>query len=458
MSMTVTATASGNTASGGLLTVKVLTGASGSVGAVANSSTALEKSVTPTASGSWVYFACGDSDLSQNLAASAASTFSKNALVTGESITEATGRSTSTTTSGTAVTVGATNTPGLGSFAAAEILAAAGHTLAEDASSPAAVQLSSTAGTTASFTPPSGAVLVVQVVMNNGKTGVTTVAVTDSAGSTYTLGELENASTHPAAGIWVVSLAEVVTSTGSSRLPKPGIAATAAEAIPGSGSARLPKPGPHAAAAEVFRSAGSARLPKPGPHVTAAEVYPLAGGVRLPKPGPHATATAFENAGFVALTKPGPHGAGAVSATGPAAVTVPKPGPHAALLERIPAAGSARLPKMGAAAQAFEGDNLTGGVRLPKPGPHAAGVNAEQARASVRIPKPGPHATALESFPLHGGLVLRKFTLSGTAGQQPAGLGGVRMPKMAAAGRSRLIIRFTWNAPDKLSRTGGVMQ
>lgn len=68
-------------------------------------------------------------------------------------------------------------------------------TIAEDASSPAAIHTSTKTGTTASFTPPAGALIVVMVACDGNANQTTSLAVTDSGSHTWTTLKLQNTST-----------------------------------------------------------------------------------------------------------------------------------------------------------------------------------------------------------------------------------------------------------------------
>jgi len=192
MTRTVTATASGSGSQNGmLLTVKVLDGAAAvQNGAVADSDTFTvpELSIDPDATGSWVYGAVIQGASDTTFTAAATTTFSSNVADATHGAAYGSFRTTSTTTSGTPVTVGATapTVPsGEGNIAVAEILTAG--TLSEDSSSPASV--STTAAkteTTAAFAPPAGTLLLAQVVANYSGSGAVAMSVSDSGGLTWT--------------------------------------------------------------------------------------------------------------------------------------------------------------------------------------------------------------------------------------------------------------------------------
>jgi hypothetical protein len=194
MSLTVTAAQSGTGAFDGMaLTVRVVTGQAASpIGATASSGTvtAPELPITPAATGSYVYGAVYNANVSTAFTAATGTTFSQNTSDTGDGVAYGTFRLTATTTSGAPVSVGATapaETAGLLSIALLEIKAGTG--LAEDSSSPAAVDTTTAETlTTASFSPPAGSILVAQVVANCTGDGTNSMAVTvsDSSGLTWT--------------------------------------------------------------------------------------------------------------------------------------------------------------------------------------------------------------------------------------------------------------------------------
>src|SRR5258707_6186903 len=181
--MQATATAGGSVQNGIALTVKVLTSASASQpGAVAGvAGTTPSQAITPSGTGSWVYGA--NLGLAGTYTANAATTPYLYDVAPGDGLEHVHMRTSATTTSGTPVTVGGTATANSISVALAELLSAG--TLAEDASSPANVSISSAVTiATAAFTPPAGAVLVAMVTANGGG-GVVTMALTDTSGLGY---------------------------------------------------------------------------------------------------------------------------------------------------------------------------------------------------------------------------------------------------------------------------------
>ena len=205
MSFTVTATEGGTTANGIALTVKVLTGAARvQSGQTASSTTANppQLAITPNASGSWVYGAESVNGAG-TYTANGSTTFSQN-VNAGTPL--GTFRSTATTTAATPVTLGGSAPADAADIALLEILAAAGLTLAEDASSPAGVNTSSAITiATASFSPPRGSLLVAQVATN--ATGSGTVTMTVSGGPlTWTEVIKANSATTAYAGVWTAYL------------------------------------------------------------------------------------------------------------------------------------------------------------------------------------------------------------------------------------------------------------
>ena len=194
MALTVTATASGPYAEQGIaLTVKVVTGAAasqpGTTAADDTTVTTAELSITPAATGSWVYGAAINGAAATGFTAAAGTVLSANVPDTANTVTYATFRTTGTTVSGTPVTAGASapsETAGFIGVALAEILASG--TLAEDASSPAPVSSSAAVTvTTASFAPPGGCLLVAMVASNTTGAGDLTLGVSDTDGLSWAL-------------------------------------------------------------------------------------------------------------------------------------------------------------------------------------------------------------------------------------------------------------------------------
>lgn len=212
--MAVTATQQGVTAAGMNMTLRVLTGASGSAGATATGggSSPTAVTVTPTADGSVVYgslFA-----FNATPAANAASFLIQHQDGPAE---YAQFRSLDTTTAATPVTVGLSTNFSIG-IAAAEVLAAGGQDIAEDVSSPVPTLYDNgvTALTTAPFAPPPGSVLMLAVTAvgsESAGSGVTTLAITDTSGLglTWTQAVAENASGNGYTGIWLATVPGLTT-------------------------------------------------------------------------------------------------------------------------------------------------------------------------------------------------------------------------------------------------------
>jgi hypothetical protein len=207
MSFTVTASEALHPANGMAMVLKVLTGAAatqpGATAATSPASTA-SQAITPTGTGSWVYGAA----LGTNTTLTAASGTTFFQQITQNSLRYIQLRSTSTTTSGTPVTLGASSaTTGL-DIALCEIPAASGQTLGEDASSPPGVFVSNAQSlATASFNPPAGTLLVL-TLSANGIAGAETCTVADSSGLSLTWTERikADASGDGYAGVWTARM------------------------------------------------------------------------------------------------------------------------------------------------------------------------------------------------------------------------------------------------------------
>ena len=214
MALTATATASGaGSATGLALALRVVNNASLTQnGATATSeSTAVPQlSITPHASGNWVYGAVvtqsgtAYSSLDANTTSLATANLSTGSINSGSyRSTSVTG--TSATTYGWAAPT-STNTW----ISAAEIVAAG--TLAEDASTPATlVTTTAKTLTTASFTPPGTSVLVACVSANWSGSGAFTIAMTDTSGGAYTWRRLVTTASESLATVWVGIPASVPT-------------------------------------------------------------------------------------------------------------------------------------------------------------------------------------------------------------------------------------------------------
>jgi len=186
ITVTATQTGAGGTFNGMALTVRVLTGQAASpIGATASSGTVAtpELAITPSGTGSWVYGAVANFNGSSGQTAASGTTFSQNVGDTTNGGNYGTFRSTSTTTSGTPVTLGATAPTGAGNIGIALLEILKGTGLAEDASSPAGVSTTSAITvTTASFTPPPGSLLVAKVASDSDGTANMTMTVSDTSG------------------------------------------------------------------------------------------------------------------------------------------------------------------------------------------------------------------------------------------------------------------------------------
>jgi hypothetical protein len=202
MTGTVTATEGGSTTNGISLQVKVITGQNASPIGIQQSATSATPSLSTGAgvtTGSWVY---GSLIGLATITANGSTTFQSDHSSGGLQYVAM--RTTSTMTGGTPVTVGGTGGTGI-SIVLQEILAGAG--LAEDASSPAPVFANTLTVTTASFTPPAGAVLVA-MVSSNGAAGVTTMTVSDTGlGLTWTEQVRQNGAGNGYTGIWTAPVA-----------------------------------------------------------------------------------------------------------------------------------------------------------------------------------------------------------------------------------------------------------
>lgn len=205
---TVTAyqSSAGGASAGEYLMVRVLTGASGAQPGAAATASALSVSVTPQASGSWVYGSL--LAVSGSVTAESGTTIEdSSAEESSDGLAHVPVRTTGTTTEGTPVTIGASSGGAHISIAAAEILASG--TLAEDPSSPAGVYALGEdfpyPATTAAFTPPDGSLLVAVVSANGSPGQVNPMIVSDTSGLGLSWTEVVKADALGAgyAGIWV---------------------------------------------------------------------------------------------------------------------------------------------------------------------------------------------------------------------------------------------------------------
>jgi hypothetical protein len=209
MSFTVTATESAAKANGMAMAIRVLTGAAASqpgatAGATGAGASTASQAITPSGTGSLIYGAIlgGNTTLT---ALSASTPFLQQ--LTQNSLRYVQLRSTSTTISGTPVTVGASSaTTGIG-IAVCEILAAPGQTLVEDASAPAVASSNLQLLTSAAFTPPAGALLVL-MLSTNGISGAAASLISDTSGLSLTWTERikEDGSGDGYAGVWTAQM------------------------------------------------------------------------------------------------------------------------------------------------------------------------------------------------------------------------------------------------------------
>ena len=214
MSFTVTAAQGGTTANKMAVVVKVVTGAALSQPGATFAAAALSDSVTPQASGSQIYGALtGTGAGASPTAEPACSPFLQSVAGTNR---YAQFHLAATTTEGMPVLVG--SSAGIAvAIAGAEILAAG--TLAEDPSAPAnSGVVTGTSVTTAAFTPPEGALLVVMVSSLAGS-GVQTMSLSDTSGLGLTWTELAkfNASTAGYNGVWAAQVPSSPTTAPASQ-------------------------------------------------------------------------------------------------------------------------------------------------------------------------------------------------------------------------------------------------
>lgn len=274
MAVTVTATPTGG--AGNLLRVLVLTGATAAGGASVGpaGSTGGSTSLTPNGSNSYVVWS-GDNEGSNG----AYSAISNNAILDNVATTGGTrmgtGNYTGTVTAGTPITVGATAASSPATESVYEILASGGVTPTLDASSPAVVSHTSgtTACTTASFSPPAGAVIV---AICTGGGFVTSWAVTDTGGGYTWTKRIDNGNGQ------VIYTATVPASGANVNLTTPNLALAAPLLTPGaSANVNLTTPNLALAAPLVTPAGGSAgvnvNLTTPNLALAAPVLAPTAG-------------------------------------------------------------------------------------------------------------------------------------------------------------------------------------
>lgn len=203
MSLTVTATGAGAVSSGILLRVRVLDNAALPSTLVTANATAEKVAITPAATGSLVYSVMTEKG---GLAPSAAAGNTLiDGTVDGSLIDHGTFVSTATTTAGVPFTAGGTGSgPTGGSMCVAALeVQKFGGAIATNASSPAVAAANATTVTTAAFSPPPGAKLILAMV-SAGATGAGVPAMTlsDSYGLTWTQAVQANANAFSLSGIW----------------------------------------------------------------------------------------------------------------------------------------------------------------------------------------------------------------------------------------------------------------
>ena len=220
---TVTATQGGSPANGMALRVFVLTQAAATQnGAAVNNlflnATSFTLSITTTQTGSRVYGA--SAVFPQNTVTAAAATTVVDNVADGTNNAQyVTFKATSLTGTPGATTLGFTSATASGPFAMFEVKTAG--TLTEDASGPAVASTTAAQSvTTASFTPPAGALLVALVAADGG-TGQETMALSDTSGLGLAWVEQSksNITSGDYAGVWT---AQLPAGGGIAQPPQPG--------------------------------------------------------------------------------------------------------------------------------------------------------------------------------------------------------------------------------------------
>lgn len=198
--LSVIATMGGSPYEGLLLNVVALTGAAASPIGTTGTATGVtgHVSITPAASGSWIYGAVDDSNTDTTLTPESGDTFSVTLQDTYNAAAYGTFRSTATTTSGTPVVMGTTSALTGGGVAAVEIKAAG--TLAEWGSQYCGTE-TATSCQTYWFAPPVGCLLVAQLATGGGA-GVATATITDTMGLTWTQQALAHGTGDGYSGVW----------------------------------------------------------------------------------------------------------------------------------------------------------------------------------------------------------------------------------------------------------------
>lgn len=194
MAITVTATQSGSSSGTGMnLLVRVLTNATETGGATSggnNTAGAIPQgSLTPNFSASWVGFSISQDNVGAVGGAATSNTYDNTYDNVTSNWATAQGHYTGTVTAGTSLTYGAGSgaTGDHENWCAYEV-PASGGTITVDGSSPAAINNdTATAVTTASFTPPAGAVIVALITAGGTGTGTgITVTMTDTGSLSWT--------------------------------------------------------------------------------------------------------------------------------------------------------------------------------------------------------------------------------------------------------------------------------
>ena len=233
MAGTITATQTGNTTGAGFLQVFVLTAAAvaATPATGTNYPTAgnpYSVTVTTTAAGSRVFGAICEGNITVAPTALANSTIYSSLTDSGDTNQYSSFLTNTATGTPGATTVGSSTGAGSsGSGVAGMEVLASGGTLAVDASTPAAVLNATNAQTTASFSPPDGAVLLA-VVVTNGTTSVggPTITITGTgtlSGLTWNLGVNANgvvAGFYQATGVWYATLPGGAAASGPPLAPQ----------------------------------------------------------------------------------------------------------------------------------------------------------------------------------------------------------------------------------------------
>lgn len=239
-SITVTGTNSGTgTANGITLALRVLTGAVEWGGASWGNMAVQtgQASVTPAFSTSLVLFALQNATNTSTFTAATNNSFIDNAAL-GADYAYADGTYTGTVTAGSAITVGSSaptgDTIGVAIWEAHPLVA--GSAPATDASTPATATASGALTvTTASFSPPAGAVLVALITANGTGTGGTiSMAVTSTGGLTWTQRALGTTNGDGMATIFTATMPTLVAGDG---IPSPSVIVPFAAGRQGAGHA-----------------------------------------------------------------------------------------------------------------------------------------------------------------------------------------------------------------------------